>query len=1358
MLMSSNLLKNRLQSKSPRKSHSLKRKKEPTDGKQRMMMHGMQFDLFVKQPNETAGQLAETATDNEMVNLIKTGQQVCQLLDYSEDRPRFIVDTVEMSVTLDPVNKLDRNTDYNGPTELPGQMDGHLTNQTDQTNVPTTQTNHQTDTEIRTEVNCVMNGLLDRSSQSSSIQRPFGSHSHAAFDDPPPFDNNFSGHQVANHFGSTFDSSQVQQQNSFACNSYSFVSHPGQPISDPNAIQNAAQFAYPNNQSVLHEIPLNHQFVQPNGFEHSQRASFDLPAYPPTDPQQIDQQFHQPFNSHFSSHQPSSNQFIYQSNSHPFTGHQEQFDQYGQDEVDFGSLISKSIENLNSASRQSDQSDHSPAIHQSTGSDYQQFTDLTSSSSAYSANTNGSDFSPPKGIPPEQLTFSNMINFSKGFENPAVCNVQFTNLHDDDKPIEDVYNFNSYFPTDEHTSDETTDKSNKKSTKKSTSKSTKKSVSKTKTDKTTSKKQDVKELTKSKSKKRKASQKDQNFVRIDVNKRKRYVKGHKKFNMKNYKSKEWKKLKEAAGNSCFKCGGEDHWARDCPKGDAELREIENENDYDELEEMADQADQLMVNSAQPLFEANDHYNMQVEIRNALEQFGFQAFRANQKEVCERILLSRSVLMISSTGSGKSLCYQLPAYIYYKLRKYITIVVTPLISLMEDQIRCLPKCLRAVCLHSGLGEAAKKANLAKIQAGEAQVLFLSPEYIMAHLFELSLLPTVGFVCIDEAHCLSEWSNNFRPSYLQFFQVLKERIRIHTFLALTATANRATARQVLKNIGLSLENDVVGMTRIPSNLVLTISRDSDKDFALVSLLKSERFCDLSSIIIYCSRRETTEKIATLLRIEMQKSKDPSIDQEWTATAYHAGLSYAEKLRIQKNFISGKLRVVVATLAFGMGINKSDVDGIIHFSLPKTIENYVQEIGRAGRNGRPAQCHLFLDHDTGDLFEQQKHIYSNGIDKINVKKLTAKLFKPCKCRKLRQFEEEQRMGDPNAQIDSKSPIDQYTQPNGQVNNRSNRCPSHENAFTVKELTEELDIKEETLLTILIYLELNLKHLNIRVMNKTNSTCILSCYKGGSRQLEALARQHPFVALPLAQLKKEQPNLEGQTIIRFSYINVASMLGQSSREVLRKLKGLAWKYEANRRIRSDVRVAFEDPSFHVVTPGDLSEAESEQIMQMILNYSKSQEVLEAKRLKAFYESLKECSQSKCTNKVNTSKSLKLKKILNDYYDLSRERSSLPEEDELEAAENLERIAGQSVILKQSNSSEIEEARRDIRDLINVHSAQFLSARAITRILQGIASPKYSAEVWGRDKRFWRKRIKMDFNLLLRLANEELVRIKCSA
>ncbi|NXC22203.1 RECQ4 helicase, partial [Corythaeola cristata] len=245
----------------------------------------------------------------------------------------------------------------------------------------------------------------------------------------------------------------------------------------------------------------------------------------------------------------------------------------------------------------------------------------------------------------------------------------------------------------------------------------------------------------------------------------------------------------------------------------------------------------------------------------------------------------------------------------------------------------------------------------------------------------------FACIDEAHCVSEWSHNFRPCYLRlcqvrgdgrgeevtseaasnsrFFllfpsspQVLRGCLGVRCILGLTATATAATARDVAQHLGVPAEGGIAARSAtVPPNLRLSVSMDGDRDQALISLLQGERFGSLYSIIIYCTRREETVRVAALIRTRLQ-GKSASRPLPWIADAYHAGLSAAERRRVQKAFMSGRLRVVVATVAFGMGLDKADVRGVIHYNMPKNFESYVQEIGRAGRDGELAHCHLFLD----------------------------------------------------------------------------------------------------------------------------------------------------------------------------------------------------------------------------------------------------------------------------------------------------------------------------------------------------------------------------------------------------------------
>ena len=195
-----------------------------------------------------------------------------------------------------------------------------------------------------------------------------------------------------------------------------------------------------------------------------------------------------------------------------------------------------------------------------------------------------------------------------------------------------------------------------------------------------------------------------------------------------------------------------------------------------------------------------------------------------------------------------------------------------------------------------------------------------------------------------------------------------MNIQTILGLTATAPKSTLKSIADILGVDNETGVIRGVLLPKNLQLTVSRDKDRDAALIQLLEGERFASFNSIIVYCIRREECERIATLLRTYL---KDPVKDLEskgggkrrgisWSAESYHAGLTAARRSAVQKQFMSGKTKIVVATVAFGMGINKSDIRGIIHYNAPKNFENYVQEIGRAGRDGLPAHCHVFLNSE--------------------------------------------------------------------------------------------------------------------------------------------------------------------------------------------------------------------------------------------------------------------------------------------------------------------------------------------------------------------------------------------------------------
>jgi len=282
---------------------------------------------------------------------------------------------------------------------------------------------------------------------------------------------------------------------------------------------------------------------------------------------------------------------------------------------------------------------------------------------------------------------------------------------------------------------------------------------------------------------------------------------------------------------------------------------------------------------EPLYLTNEDGSLiktPTEVFETLRMFGHENFRAGQEKAVMRILSGQSTLVTLSTGSGKSLCYQLPAYLYSRSSRCITLVISPLVSLMDDQVTGVPSFLSAACLHTSQTPKVREQVMRSVKDGTVNILLVSPEAVVAGEKSsgfgalLRQLPPIAFACIDEAHCISQWSHNFRPSYLMLCRILKEKLRVRTVLGLTATATRATAESIVKH--LYLHDGMAGVISdmpLPKNLVLTVSKDENKDQALIALLRSERFQECHSVIVYCTRREECARIAGLLRISLQVS---------------------------------------------------------------------------------------------------------------------------------------------------------------------------------------------------------------------------------------------------------------------------------------------------------------------------------------------------------------------------------------------------------------------------------------------------------------------------------------------------------
>eukprot|EP01028_Stygiella_incarcerata_P011570 TRINITY_DN659_c0_g1_i1.p1 TRINITY_DN659_c0_g1~~TRINITY_DN659_c0_g1_i1.p1 ORF type:complete len:989 (-),score=284.77 TRINITY_DN659_c0_g1_i1:1863-4625(-) len=684
----------------------------------------------------------------------------------------------------------------------------------------------------------------------------------------------------------------------------------------------------------------------------------------------------------------------------------------------------------------------------------------------------------------------------------------------------------------------------------------------------------------------------------------------------------------------------------------------------------------------------------------------------QKEVLHMVGERKSSLCIVPTGNGKSLIYQIASV----LVPSPVIVVSPLTALMLDQMRNMPSCLSACIITGGMSSAEQDRAYASVLGGHCRIIFVSPERFMVQSFknflrEFQSIYGHCLVCMDEAHCVSEWSHNFRPSFLRLRGVLDECVPNHWIVGLTGTATETTEMSICSYLGISKEN-VIRRNLIRGNIQFSFSSPVDKIKELGEMLTSEPFKSFKSIAVYTSFQWEAETIAAQLKTRYGVS----------AECFHAGKSISVRRNVQSRFMLNEIRVIVATVAFGMGINKRDIRGIIHYSIPRSLEQFVQETGRAGRDGNLAFSHVFVCDDDYKLLRALS--YQDRVDRNSLEKFVRYM-----CSASRNAH--------NTKPDSHVPqpcegdfngVDGAQDAQGAPGATAMRGCS-QLAVDMNWLGSVVDLSIDNMKTLFTYTEIIWPR-QFHGLQDGLSAMTISIY---SRNVEELRGRCKSIDEILKNVKPRRGKFSFKLQEIANHANLTLSDLESELEFLQDSKDIRiLETVKGARVEMNVVPSSSDAK---MSPEMSRFSETSWIQSL---WQKAYEIEKQNRMKmdVCYSTLRKCLQDFGEGRATESFQEDFRQVVENYFRMD--------------VDDVETLVDKNRCVGWKRGKDERFLQSDVRVFVQSFYQRGMRDVNVAKIFYGVSSPQYPSRMWNRNK-FWGRGRSVEFDEIVRVAGEVL-------